>query len=150
MNGNWGDWGAWGPCEADCGDGVRMRDRQCNNPAPSAEGRNCVVANGTGDREREACNGGECQGGEPQGAFTMQTDLILFSHLLRQSPHLCGPGCTIIFQCCLFSIMSAVCSYVFISSRFLSIHIRLGRLLLLFPGTIVSIIFLRGCLLLFS
>ena len=38
--------------------------------------------------------------------------------------------------------MSAVSSYLFISSRLLSIHLRLGCPLLLFPGTTMSIIFL--------
>ena len=38
--------------------------------------------------------------------------------------------------------MSAVSSYLLISSRLLSIHLRLGRPLLLFPGTTMSIIFL--------
>ena len=46
-----------------------------------------------------------------------------------------GPVFTIIFQYCLFSVMSAVSSYLLISSRLLSIHLRLGRPLLLFPGT---------------
>ena len=39
--------------------------------------------------------------------------------------------------------MSSVSSYVFISSRLLSIHLRLGRPILLFPGTTMSIIFLE-------
>ena len=38
--------------------------------------------------------------------------------------------------------MSAVSSYLLISSRLLSIHLRLGRPLLLFPGTTMSIIVL--------
>ena len=38
----------------------------------------------------------------------------------------------IIFQYCLFSVMSAVRSYLLIYSRLLSIHLRLGRPLLLF------------------
>ena len=38
--------------------------------------------------------------------------------------------------------MSAVSSYLLISSRLLSIHLRLGRPLLLFTGTTMSIIFL--------
>ena len=38
--------------------------------------------------------------------------------------------------------MSAVSSYLFISSRLLSIHLRLGRPLLLFRGTTMSIIVL--------
>ena len=53
-----------------------------------------------------------------------------------------GPVFTIILQYCLFSVMSAVSSYLLISSRLLSIHLRLGRPLLLFPGTTMSIIFL--------
>ena len=38
--------------------------------------------------------------------------------------------------------MSAVSSYLLISSRLLSIHLRLSRPLLFFPGTTMSIIFL--------
>ena len=41
-----------------------------------------------------------------------------------------------------FQSLSAVSSYVLISSRLLSIHLHLGRPLLLFPGTTMSIIFL--------
>ena len=61
-----------------------------------------------------------------------------FSHL----SHLYGPVFTIIFQYCLCSVMSAVSSYLVISSRLLSIHLSLGRPLLLLPGTTMSIIFL--------
>ena len=39
--------------------------------------------------------------------------------------------------------MFPVSSYVFISSRLLSIHLRLGRPVLLFPGTTMSLIFLE-------
>ena len=44
--------------------------------------------------------------------------------------------------------MSAVCSYLVISSRLLSIHRRLGHSLLFFPGTAMSIICLDSWLLL--
>ena len=43
---------------------------------------------------------------------------------------------------CLFSVMSAVSSYLVISYRLLSVHLSLGRPLLLFPGTTTSIIVL--------
>ena len=46
------------------------------------------------------------------------------SHLYRPSPLLCGPVVTIIFQYCLFSVMSAVSSYLVLSSRLLSVHLR--------------------------
>ena len=50
--------------------------------------------------------------------------LTPFSHL----SHICGPVFTIIFQYCLCSVMSAVSSYLVISSRLLSsIHLSLGR-----------------------
>ena len=39
------------------------------------------------------------------------------------------------------SVFSHVSSYLLISSRLLSIHLRLGHPLLLFPGTTMSIIF---------
>ena len=47
------------------------------------------------------------------------------------------------FQYCLFTVMSAVSLYLLISSRLLSLHLRLGRPLVLFPGTIMSILFLE-------
>ena len=49
---------------------------------------------------------------------------------------------TIIFQYCLFSVMSAVSSYLVMSSRLLSVHLSLGLPLLLFPVTSMSITFL--------
>ena len=69
--------------------------------------------------------------------------ILSFSHLLRPSPLLRGPVFTIIFQYCLFSVMSAVRSYLVISSRLLSVHLSLGRPLLLYPGTTMSIICLE-------
>ena len=48
----------------------------------------------------------------------------------------------IIFQYCLFSVMSAVSSYLVMSSMLLSVHLSLGRPLLLFPVTSMSITFL--------
>ena len=66
---------------------------------------------------------------------------LRFSPFLTFRDHLHFFVFTIIFQYCLFSVMSSVSSYIFISSRVLSIHLRLGRPLL-FPGTTMSIIFL--------
>ena len=100
MNGNWGVWGEWGTCQAECGDGVRIRTRLCNDPTPSAEGRNCPIVNGTAGREEEACNEGECKGGRTSGCFLVPptaggTDSVL--QILNNSslisfdlPHLFG------------------------------------------------------------
>ena len=49
------------------------------------------------------------------------------------------PSCS---SYCLFSVMSAVSSYLVMSSRLLSVHLSLGRPLLLFPVTSMSITFL--------
>ena len=77
------------------------------------------------------------------GRLLYMVQLSHISQLQRPSPLLCGQVSTIIFQYCLFSVMSAVSSYLLISFRLLSIHLRLGRPLLLFPGTTMSIIFLE-------
>lgn len=44
VDGNWGEWGEWGECTGDCGNehGIKYRTRQCNNPYPSAGGKDCV------------------------------------------------------------------------------------------------------------
>ena len=57
----------------------------------------------------------------------------------RPVPHLCEP--VFVSQYCLFSVMSDIMSYLFMSSLVLSSQLRLGRLLLLFPITTISIIF---------
>ncbi len=72
------------------------------------------------------------------------------SQLQRPSPLLCGQVSTIIFQYCLFSVMSAVSSYLLTSSWLLSIHLRLGRPFFSSPVRPCPYIFLISCLLLFS
>ena len=42
VNGEWGAWTAWSECSADCGGGSQSRTRECNNPAPSNGGSQCV------------------------------------------------------------------------------------------------------------
>ncbi|XP_052281797.1 coadhesin-like isoform X3 [Dreissena polymorpha] len=39
--GGWSEWTQWGSCTAKSGYGMRMRNRQCNNPTPSACGMFC-------------------------------------------------------------------------------------------------------------
>ena len=33
VDGNWGAWGVWSACYPSCGDGLKKRVRECNNPA---------------------------------------------------------------------------------------------------------------------
>jgi len=69
INGNYTEWGEWGSCSKTCeDDAVRVRERNCTNPAPQYGGDNCTVydyvklVSGTnttvGENETEACNEG--------------------------------------------------------------------------------------------
>jgi len=42
VDGAWSSWQPWESCSATCGIGLRSRHRECNNPAPSGNGRNCL------------------------------------------------------------------------------------------------------------
>lgn len=41
VDGNYGNWSEFSPCTKTCGRGLKTRTRECNNPAPVGEGRNC-------------------------------------------------------------------------------------------------------------
>ncbi|KAK3700598.1 hypothetical protein QZH41_010513 [Actinostola sp. cb2023] len=41
VDGKWSSWQRWSSCSATCGGGVRVRERTCDNPAPSGHGKNC-------------------------------------------------------------------------------------------------------------
>ena len=59
MNGNWGQWSsAWSACSKTCGDGVRTKTRQCNNPAPLHGGIDCSG----NSAETQACKEKDCPG----------------------------------------------------------------------------------------
>ncbi|XP_019616633.1 PREDICTED: sushi, von Willebrand factor type A, EGF and pentraxin domain-containing protein 1-like, partial [Branchiostoma belcheri] len=42
VNGGWGEWTEWSPCSATCGNGTHQRWRQCNNPPPKEDGKDCA------------------------------------------------------------------------------------------------------------
>ncbi|XP_037393266.1 SCO-spondin [Pygocentrus nattereri] len=56
VDGGWSQWGPWSECSVPCGGGVKLRLRQCNNPAPQGGGREC---SGAGDQQQE-CNSHSC------------------------------------------------------------------------------------------
>lgn len=39
--GAWSSWSSWGPCQPECGSGLRVRERKCNNPPPANGGAKC-------------------------------------------------------------------------------------------------------------
>nr|XP_020461003.1 A disintegrin and metalloproteinase with thrombospondin motifs 14-like isoform X2 [Monopterus albus] len=57
-DGNWGSWSKFGSCSRTCGGGVRSRSRQCNNPPPAYDGRDCPGS----AFDYQMCNTEECAG----------------------------------------------------------------------------------------
>lgn len=60
VNGGLSEWSSWGPCDKDCGWGIKTRRKECNNPEPAGGGRFCFGKM----TERTNCYDRSCQ--EPQ------------------------------------------------------------------------------------
>jgi hypothetical protein len=56
IDGNWSAWSAWSQCSATCGKGYKSRKRNCNNPSPKHNGRDCEGEN----IEYEECKSKPC------------------------------------------------------------------------------------------
>jgi len=57
VDGRYGEWEAWGPCDKECGYGMKTRTRSCNNPRPAGGGRQC-----TGQKDqRSRCRARSCR-----------------------------------------------------------------------------------------
>ena len=54
INGGYTHWSEWSECSASCGDGTRMRFRNCTNPKPMRGGSNCDDIGPA--KEFEACD----------------------------------------------------------------------------------------------
>ncbi|XP_006825050.1 uncharacterized protein LOC102803094 [Saccoglossus kowalevskii] len=45
VDGGWSGWSDWSACSLTCGQGTRVRSRQCNNPVPTFGGTHCTGEN---------------------------------------------------------------------------------------------------------
>ena len=41
VDGQWTEWSPWGYCDQSCGEGIRIRTRDCSNPRPENGGQKC-------------------------------------------------------------------------------------------------------------
>ena len=58
VDGGWGTWGRWQPCSTTCGEGIKERTRECDNPPPVHRGAYCDDSG----VERQRCKLQECPG----------------------------------------------------------------------------------------
>ena len=57
VNGGWGEWAEWSSCSQTCGGGAKIRERECDNPAPAYGGAQCAS---DGYSEMDSCNKSAC------------------------------------------------------------------------------------------
>ena len=60
VDGGYGEWSDFSSCSRSCGGGESVRARQCNNPAPEYEGKDCSLLGPA--RESRDCNTKRCPG----------------------------------------------------------------------------------------
>jgi len=58
VDGGWTDWTDWSSCSVSCGDGERIRTRNCSNPTPLDGGADCTGNN----TDWQSCHQQGCTG----------------------------------------------------------------------------------------
>ncbi|XP_031570613.1 coadhesin-like [Actinia tenebrosa] len=58
VNGGYSEWSAFGECSVTCGGGIKTRTRECTNPTPDLDGKNCTDLGP--NEETRACNTEYC------------------------------------------------------------------------------------------
>ena len=62
VDGNYGSWSNWTACSVTCGNGYRMRHRECDSPEPEFGGLSCIEAGHGPEDETAVCDMGPCKG----------------------------------------------------------------------------------------
>ena len=60
VDGGFGEWQNWTECDKACGDGYMYRERNCDNPVPQGNGKDCSELGPF--TERKSCKIRECPG----------------------------------------------------------------------------------------
>ncbi|KAI5606502.1 SCO-spondin, partial [Silurus asotus] len=56
VDGQWAEWSVWSKCDAECGGGVKIRNRSCSNPPPKNGGKECEGMT----IQTQSCNTHQC------------------------------------------------------------------------------------------
>ena len=59
-DGGYSKWSDWSSCSVTCGGGLMWRNRQCNNPMPSGDGKTCKEQSLGPEKQSKPCNSQKC------------------------------------------------------------------------------------------
>ncbi|XP_053385076.1 netrin receptor UNC5B-a-like [Mercenaria mercenaria] len=69
IDGSWSGWAHWEACSSTCDVGMQRRQRNCSNPHPSGNGRQCLGV----DNEQRFCYSGPCSKTTTEMTTTMES-----------------------------------------------------------------------------
>ena len=94
VHGNWGAWSSWNRCDCTRQLAMKLRSRQCNNPAPSNGGNNCVGS----PQESNACSQTDCPRMPGKDTYALQMRIWLYyiedtASIYHSFISFCAQGC---------------------------------------------------------
>ena len=79
MDGLYSNWEEWGLCTKTCGDGSQERIRECDNPTPKHNGKDCVGP----QNELRPCKDAECPSNScNHSKFGCQQSVVISKQLM--------------------------------------------------------------------